>query len=443
MRIEQPERLKKSIMLFVRGGVTLLVALIFAFVWLGAYQNDIILPFYRKGNWLFILLYLLLYHIFTRFYGGYRIGTERLTDVIYTNWLALALVNCITYIQISLIAHGFQDLVPIFAMTFAQAAMIFIWSVFINRFYFKLFRPLKLVCLYSGEYPKWLVERFDERPEKFEITESVSLSRDNCRYIGKIDESDGVLMYNLNEAASADMLKYCVEHKKRYYIIPSIANILLRTSKIIYLFDIPILMAKNDGLSPEQRLVKRVVDIIVSGTAIAVALIPMMITAAAIKFNDGGSVLYTQDRCTKDGKVFKIFKFRSMKENAEADGVARLAADDDPRITPVGRVIRKYRLDELPQLFNILHGEMSVVGPRPERPEIIEKYKQTVPEFDQRLNVKCGLTGYAQVMGNYSTLPEEKLKLDLIYIQKYSILMDFKIMLMTVKIIVMNENKAK
>ena len=158
----------------------------------------------------------------------------------------------------------------------------------------------------------------------------------------------------------------------------------------------------------------------------------MLIAAIAVKAYDGGPVLYSQKRLTKDGKVFSVYKFRSMIVDAEKDGV-RLAGKKDDRITPVGKVLRKLRLDELPQIINILKGDMSFVGPRPERPELTKKYCETMPEFSYRLKVKAGLTGYAQVMGKYNTTPYDKLKLDLMYIEHQSIWLDLKIILMTIK----------
>ena len=161
----------------------------------------------------------------------------------------------------------------------------------------------------------------------------------------------------------------------------------------------------------------------------------MLVTAIVIKTYDGGSVLYKQVRCTRDRKQFKIMKFRSMREDAEKDGVARLAAKNDDRITPIGKFIRSCRIDELPQLFNILAGDMSFIGPRPERPEIIEQYLEEMPEFAYRMRVKAGLAGYAQVYGKYNTTPYDKLKLDLTYIENYSFWLDIKLMLLTVKIL--------
>jgi lipopolysaccharide/colanic/teichoic acid biosynthesis glycosyltransferase len=161
----------------------------------------------------------------------------------------------------------------------------------------------------------------------------------------------------------------------------------------------------------------------------------MLVTAIAIKLYDGGPVLYKQIRCTVNQREFKIMKFRSMRVDAEKDGIARLASKNDSRITPIGKFIRKCRIDELPQLFNILVGDMSFIGPRPERPEIIEQYMEIMPEFAYRMKVKAGLAGFAQVYGKYNTSPYDKLKLDLTYIEKYSIWLDLKLMLLTLKVL--------
>ena len=160
-----------------------------------------------------------------------------------------------------------------------------------------------------------------------------------------------------------------------------------------------------------------------------------LVTAILIKAYDGGPILYRQVRCTIGGKEFEILKFRSMRQDAEKDGVARLASKDDNRITPIGKFIRKVRIDELPQLFNILKGEMSFIGPRPERTQIIAKYIEEMPEFTLRMKVKAGLAGYAQVYGKYNTTPYDKLKLDLSYIENYSLWLDLKLMMLTLKIL--------
>jgi len=211
----------------------------------------------------------------------------------------------------------------------------------------------------------------------------------------------------------------------------------VRGADEIHLFDTPLLLCRNLGLTLEQRFLKRCFDMFFASCLLILSLPIMAITAAAIKLYDRGPVFYKQLRLTINGKVFTLYKFRSMIVNAEKQSGARLASENDDRITPIGRFIRKIRLDELPQLLNILKGDMSAVGPRPERPEISQQYEREMPEFGFRLKVKAGLTGYAQVLGKYNTTPYDKLKLDLMYIEHYSILLDIKLILMTIKILFM------
>ena len=215
---------------------------------------------------------------------------------------------------------------------------------------------------------------------------------------------------------------------------------MIRSSENIHLFDSPLLLLRNNGLSFEEKLIKRLIDILVSLVVIVVTSPFMLIIAIAIKAYDGGPVFFKQKRCTLNGKVFEIHKFRSMIVDAEKEGLSVPASEQDPRITPVGNIIRATRLDELPQIFDILSGNMSLVGPRPERVEHVEKYTKDIPEFAYRLKVKGGLTGYAQIFGKYNTTAYDKLKLDLMYVQNYSILLDIKLILMTIKIIFMKES---
>ena len=203
----------------------------------------------------------------------------------------------------------------------------------------------------------------------------------------------------------------------------------------MHLFDTPIMLIREYSIKIEQRAVKRLIDIVFSLLLIIITSPIMLITAIIIKAYDHGPIFYRQIRCTLDQKEFEIMKFRSMRVDAEKDGVARLAAKNDSRITPIGKFIRSCRIDELPQLFNILAGDMSFIGPRPERPEIIQQYMSDMPEFAYRMKVKAGLAGYAQVYGKYNTTPYDKLKLDLTYIQNYSVWLDIKLMLLTLKIL--------
>ncbi|MDN0043146.1 sugar transferase [Mediterraneibacter glycyrrhizinilyticus] len=193
------------------------------------------------------------------------------------------------------------------------------------------------------------------------------------------------------------------------------------------------------GQKRKYIVMKRIADICMSLAGLALFSPLLVVTAAAVKLYDGGDILYSQIRLTQDGKRFRIYKFRSMRMDSEKDGGVRLAVPDDERITPIGKVIRNRHIDELPQLFNILKGEMSMVGPRPERPEIMEMYIKEFPEFRQRLQVKAGLTGYAQVHGTYYSTPHEKLRMDMKYIEEASITEDINIILATARRLLFGE----
>lgn len=265
------------------------------------------------------------------------------------------------------------------------------------------------------------------------ICESVNINEDRDKIIKLIKKYEGVIICDIPADMRNDYLKFCFDNSIRAYIAPKISDIIIRGADDIRLFDTPLLLCRNYGLDFEQRFFKRFFDLVFSMIAIIPASPFMLISAIAVKLYDGGPVFYKQKRLTIDGKEFYVYKFRSMIVNAEKEGVPMLAESEDKRITPVGKILRKFRLDELPQLLNILKGEMSVVGPRPERPELTEKYKKDMPEFEFRLKVKAGLTGYAQVTGVYDTSPYDKLKMDLMYIENYSIRMDLQIILMTLK----------
>ena len=224
----------------------------------------------------------------------------------------------------------------------------------------------------------------------------------------------------------------------KFKVLGKVIAICKDDSESIDLFDSPLLLFRNNGLTYRQMFVKRAMDIAISLAGILISSPVMLLIAAFVKWYDHGPVFYRQKRLTKDGQEFEILKFRSMVVNSEKHG-ARLAKKNDSRITPIGRVIRRLHFDELPQLFNILKGDMAFVGPRPERREITDEYAKAIPEFPYRLKVKAGLTGYAQVYGQYNTVPYDKLKMDLTYITSYSVWLDIKLIILTVKILFQKE----
>ncbi len=410
-----------------------ILTLTFGLVWYQYYSEVIVLPFYRRGNWVLIGIYCLLVWIFFKAYGGFKLGYLKKTDMLYSQLISITCVDFTAYFLISLIGRDFMRVGPMLALTFAHFGFIAVWTVISGRLYFLIYPPRKLVILYGSHQAAALVLKMSQRVDKYMICESVSVSEDPEKVRDLIMKYEGVIICDIPAELRNDYLKFCFEKSIRAYIAPKISDIIVRGADDIRLFDTPLMLCRNYGLDYEQRFIKRAFDIVFSLVMLVIASPFMLISALAIKLCDGGPVFYKQRRLTIDEKEFDVYKFRSMVVDAEKGSGPQLASDDDPRITPVGRFLRKTRLDELPQLLNILKGEMSVVGPRPERPEIHREYKKEMPEFGFRLKVKAGLTGYAQVTGVYDTSPYDKLKMDLMYIENYSIRMDLQIILMTLK----------
>ena len=292
--------------------------------------------------------------------------------------------------------------------------------------------------IYGDRDPGDLIHKMNSRSDKYNISGKVHISLGEEKIHKMMNEYEGVIIWDLPSSIRNRYLKYCFDNSIRCYMSPKISDIILIGTTRIHLFDTPLLMSRNHGLSVEERAGKRILDIIVSGIGIVLTSPLMILIAICVKAYDRGPVFYLQDRLTYKGKEFKICKFRSMCVDSEKQG-ARLASKNDSRITPVGKVLRNLHLDELPQLFNVFKGDMSLVGPRPERRVIMDEYEKEIPEFHYRLKVKAGLTGYAQVYGKYNTTPYDKLKLDLFYIENYSLLLDIKLLFMTVKIFFQKE----
>ena len=406
---------------------------IFAFIWYKYYSEAIVLPYYRRGNWVLIGIYGLLTILFFKAYGGFKLGYLKKTDMLFSQLISMACVNTVAYFLISLIGRRFMDGVPLVLMTFTDFGVISLWTVFTGKLYFLMYPPRRLIILYGSRQAASLVMKMSQRVDKYMICESVSADEDPDRIRELILKYEGVIICDIPAEQRNDYIKFCFDKSLRAYIAPKLSDIIVRGADDIRLFDTPLLLCRNYGLDFEQRFIKRIFDIVFSLVAIIPALPVMLISAAAVKLYDRGPVFYKQKRLTIDGKEFFVYKFRSMIVDAEKDGRPQLASDEDDRITPVGKILRKFRIDELPQLLNILKGDMSVVGPRPERPELSEEYKKHMPEFEFRLKVKAGLTGYAQVTGVYDTTPYDKLKMDLMYIENYSMLLDLQIILMTIK----------
>ena len=433
------EDYKRFIVFCLASLVVLAQMAVFAYVWYTVYRGQIDEPFWRKGNWVLIAIYGLMFAMFAKLYGGLKVGYLKRVDVFYSLTLALLCTNVVEYFEITLINRWFLSPGPMIEMTGLQLILIIIWIWGSRYIYSKLYRARKLLVIYGDRDPgDDLIHKMNSRKDKYDISGKVHSSVGEREIHKLMRNYDGVIIWDLPSMERNRYLKYCFAHSIRCYVSPKISDIILMGSDRIHLFDTPLLMSRNMGLSIDQRAAKRVMDMVISGIGIVITSPIMLIIALAVKLYDRGPVFYFQERLTVGGRSFMICKFSSMCVDSEKNG-ARLASKHDSRITPVGKVLRNLHLDELPQLFNVFKGDMSLVGPRPERKTIMREYEKELPEFYYRLKVKAGLTGYAQVYGKYNTTPYDKLKLDLFYIENYSFLLDIKLIFMTVKIFFQKE----
>lgn len=440
--MERREQYKRVIMFFASALILAVQTAIYAYVWFSYYDSrGVIRTTFVRGNWVVVGMYALMLFFFYKMYGGFKVGYLRVLDVLYSQIASVLCVNGITYLQMALIGRWTlgAHILPMFYVTAVDLVIVVLWVLMMRWIYVHIYPPRKMLLIYGEKNPKDLIRKISSREDKYDICESIHLGDGMDKLKSKIDCYKAVIMGDMPSHERNLLLKYCFEKDIRCYCIPKISDVMIMSSDSIHLFDTPLLLFRNRGLTIEQRIAKRLTDLIISGIGVVIASPFMLVIALLIKCYDRGPVFYRQERLTERGRTFYVLKFRSMRVDSEKEG-ARLAMKQDNRVTPVGKVLRNIHFDELPQLFNILKGDMSLVGPRPERPQITKEYKEKIPEFDYRLKVKAGLTGYAQVYGKYNTTPYDKLKLDLSYIENYTYLLDWKLMLMTVKILFQKEN---
>lgn len=431
----------KKLFRFVSSVVLVVVlATLFGVMWYMRFQN-LMNPYTRfmgKGNYLMIGLYVVLTILMINTFKGFSIGSGRISILSMSQAIAMGLVNGLEFILLLLMTRikslMWITLGYVVVLTVADALAVLVVTYCCTKAYRMVFPPFSILNIF-GDYQNDLVWKMNRRADKYCITGEMSCREPLDRITKELENYDAVLINDVPAEIRNDIIKACFATGKRVYFTPKISDILIKGSDEVNLFDTPLYLCKNVGMDGISSAIKRVGDILISGIGIILTSPIMLVTAVLIHNYDGGPVFYKQTRCTIGGKEYKIMKFRSMITDAEKDGKARLASVNDDRITPIGHFIRATRIDELPQFFNIFKGEMSVVGPRPERPEIIAEYVKEVPEFAFRTHVKAGLTGYAQVYGKYNTTSYDKLKLDMIYCEKCSVLLDIQLILMTLRVI--------
>ena len=418
----------------------LLVTVPFAMCWYMYYAQGIESPFQWKGNALIVFLFVVLFFVYARIYDAFLVSLNRISEMIYSQALAIIISDGIMYIILWILTERFPNILPALMALAAQLIFAAIWSYVAHKWYFASFPPMRSAVIYGErEGMDSLIGEYGLE-KKFDIQNVINVEA--CKTdLSVLDGTEAVFLSGIHSKDRNKILKYCVENNILVYVIPRVGDTIMSGARPIHMLHLPVLRVGRYSPAPEFLFLKRLFDIVSSAIALIVASPVMIVTAIAIKSNDGGPVFYKQCRLTKDRREFDVLKFRSMKVDAEKNGVARLSSGDkDDRITPVGRFIRKVRIDELPQLINVLKGDMSVVGPRPERPEIAAQYEAEMPEFSLRLQAKAGLTGYAQVFGKYNTTPYDKLQMDLMYIAQPKLSEELRIIFATVKILFMPES---
>ena len=432
---------RKNLVLSLINMVNVAVmGLSFAFCWYHFYAKTVVHPFWRRGNWAVILIYIVLYILFCRVYDGFSTSTNRLSESIYSQSLAALFASAVMYVVIFLLAQVAPNPLPLLGLVASQTVLTAVCTTLGHKWYFSIFPPNRTVVVYDarGNMDE-LIVRYRLQKE-YRVVRNVSV--EEClEDMSVLNDVDVVFLSGVHSRERNIILKYCVEHRLEVFVIPRVGDLIMSGARRMHMFHLPILRTGSYAPSLYYVFFKRCFDILASLLGLIVLSPVFLITALLIKLYDGGPVFYYQTRLTKDGKTFSIIKFRSMRVDAEKDGVARLSTGDaDDRITPVGRVLRKVRFDELPQLICILRGDMSICGPRPERPEIAAQIEKELPEFRLRLQVKAGLTGYAQVYGKYNTTPYDKLLMDLMYIANPTFLEDMRIIFATVKVLFQPES---
>lgn len=443
-KIKKRETYKRLINLGLIGICIAIEVAVFTYHWRTTFRLSLVeglQDLWSRGNIAEMGLYAAVLLFLSATYGSIRLGYQKNAEIVFSQVLSTLLANIIIYLQLSIMSRQLLALKDFIVMLVQQTVLVIVYINIANMIYKRLFPPRKLLLIHGDRAIDEIIGKFQRRKDKYIITGTIHVKEGFQALCNKImetyasDECNAVVLGDISVEERGPLLKFCYGHSIRVYLIPKITDVILMGAEELHVFDSPILLTREYSLTMEERFCKRLIDIVCSLLLLVIASPFMLITAIAIKVYDGGPVLYKQVRCTMDQREFKILKFRSMRTDAEKDGVARLARKNDSRITPVGKVIRKCRIDELPQLLNILKGDMSFIGPRPERPEIIAQYLEVMPEFVFRMKVKAGLAGFAQVYGKYNTSPYDKLKLDLTYIENYSTWLDLKLMMLTLKVL--------
>lgn len=410
---------------------------LFAVVWIAFYNDHTFETYKFHGALITILIFGVIYTALCSLYKAHRFASSEIGETVFSQVLSFGIADLILYVECCLVYNRYVNIVPGVITAFLQIVGTMFIVLSTKRYLMKYVPPKKTVIIYGKDVDIEDVKAFEKRllrkySHLFCIIDTLSEELNVCTEQVETPRYDVAILYELSENVRGRYISYLVENKKTFYASPRVEDIMFQGCVPRHLLDTPLMKYEYKYENKRSYLMKRALDIVFS-LCILVLLSPvLLLIALLIKIEDGGPVFFKQARCTKDARVFDILKFRSMVVDAEKYGVTP-CTDGDARITKIGRIIRKTRLDEMPQFINILKGDMSIVGPRPERVEHVEQYIKEVPEFAYRMKVLGGLTGYAQIYGKYNTSAYDKLRLDLLYIENQSFILDLKLILLTIR----------
>ena len=410
---------------------------LFAFIWF-CYYNKYMFDTYKILGGLFsVLTFFIIYTALCSVYKAFRIASTNIGEIIFSQVISFAAGDLFLYVEAILVYNQYVSFIPGLVIIILQVIGSAVIVTYAKRYFMLHVEPQNTLIIYGNRHTPQETKNFEKRLQSkyghlFHTVciETEDISRHT--FLSLLQGCSTVVLFDTRPENRLRFMKICIDLKKNFYYTAQLADVLALGCEPKHLLDTPLMKYEYVYNSNRKQVVKRLMDVIFSVFFLILFSPVMLVTAVCILIEDGPPVLFRQKRYTKDKEIFTILKFRSMVKDAEKHGTTPSSAND-PRVTKVGRFIRKYRIDEIPQFFNVLRGDMSFVGPRPESVDMVEHYMQELPEWRFRMVVKAGLTGYAQVFGKYNTSAEDKLLLDLMYIENQSTLQDFKIALLTIR----------
>lgn len=369
-------------------------------------------------------------------FGIYILYNKKIMDFIYLTIITQFLMGLVI-MAMTFFGRWFAFPRTIILISFLVSTIILIaWRSIVFKMYEKIDGTKKVMVVGSEEACLAAVRNFESSKNNRHAVKSVVIDNFYDNISKHMDQVDIVYLADkIDESEKIEIYDLLISQNKKLFLNTSFENLVLVNPNIMSIEDESVIEASDFSISPEDDMIKRLIDVVASLAMLILASPIIVVTAILVKATSKGPVFYKQIRITKNQKEFGILKFRTMSATAEKDSGPVLAAANDARVTKIGKYLRALRIDELPQLFNVLTGDMSLVGPRPERPFFVEQFQEQNRYYYLRHNVRAGITGYAQVYGKYATDFNSKLNFDLVYIKKYSFILDVKIMLQTIKIL--------